>query len=284
MPYFKIRHNLSVIEEVILMEDRILIPKLLRKEILSRIHVSHMGIQRTQNLAKETVYWPNINTDIFNLVSNCEICLKFQNSQSKYEMMSHDIIDIPWFKLGCNLFEYGGKTYLLIVDYFSKYFEVSLLNTGYSSSQVIVSLKSIFARHGIPQYLISDNGPPFNSKEFKNFCSSWGIIHNTSSPYMPRSNGLAERSIQIMKNILKKSSETNDDPYLSLLHYRTTPKGKLPSPSEVLMSRKLRTNLPILTSKLEPLLINKQEYIRDLNNFTYKSTDRFKKLRRKIKT
>lgn len=185
MSYFKNRQSLSIIDNIILMEDRILIPKSLRKDILNRIHASHMGVQRSQSLARETVFWPNINTDIFNRISSCAICLKYQNLQTRNEMLSHDVIDISWFKLGCDLFEHNGKTYLLVVDYFSKYLEVALLSSGYNSLQVITSLKSIFARHGIPQHLISDNGPPFNWNEFKIFCSKWGISHNTSSPYLP---------------------------------------------------------------------------------------------------
>lgn len=123
--------------------------------------------------------------------------------------MPHEIIDLPWYKVGCDLFEFQSKTYVLVVDNYSKYLEIELLSNGYSSPQVITKLKSIFARHGIPSLFISDNGPPFNSREFSLFCREWAIEHKTSSPYLARSNGLAERTIQTVKKLLLKAHESN---------------------------------------------------------------------------
>lgn len=152
---------------------------------------------------------------------------------------------------------------------------------------MITQLKSIFSRHGIPEQLISDNGPPFNSESLKNFCSDWEIEHVTSSPYFPRSNGLAERSIRTVKSLLKKCHETKSDPYIALLQYRTTPKGSLESPSELLMSRKLRTKLPILKKNLKPKLINyrrhrrlKKEKQEKLKTYYNKRTKNLKPLKK----
>ena len=121
--------------------------------------------------------------------------------------------------------------------------------SGESSANVIKHLKSIFARHGIPQEMVTDNGPQYSSREFSKFAETYGFIHTTSSPKFPQSNGEAERGVQTIKNLLKKS----DDPYLALLIYRSTPLSNSNySPAELLMSRKLRTNLPILNSDLKP--------------------------------
>lgn len=132
--------------------------------------------------------------------------------------------------------------------------EVELLNTGFSNQFVVGKLKSIFARHGIPTIIISDNGPPFSSNDFAKFCSDWGIDHQTSSPYLPRSNGLAERSIQTIKKMFRKCRETGTDYFTSLLHYRTTRKNDMASPAELLMSRVLRTKLPSMSKTLKPRL------------------------------
>lgn len=277
MPYFKIKDEIHIIDDILLKNNQVLIPTKLRKTILNSIHESHMGIQRCQTLARQSVYWPNMYNDIFIMISNCEICMKHRNSKTKQEMISHDVYDIPWFKLGCDIFEFNKKQYLLVVDYFSKFIEIELLNSGYASSQIILKFKSIFARHGIPQILISDNGPPFNSNELKMFCSNWGIDHKTSSPYMPRSNGLAERSIQTIKNILYKCQDSGSDPYMSLLLYRTTPKGNLPSPSELLFSRKLRTKLPNLSENFQPKLIDYENYKKQVNSKIQNSSENFNK-------
>ena len=105
-----------------------------------------------------------------------------------------------------------------------------------------------FSRHGIPETLVSDNGPQYSSELFVKFAAEYNFVHVTSSPHYPRSNGHAERSVQTIKNILRKAN----DPLLAMLIYRSTP---LPwcklSPAELLMGRKLRTNLPILPDQLK---------------------------------
>ncbi|XP_073967449.1 uncharacterized protein [Choristoneura fumiferana] len=129
-----------------------------------------------------------------------------------------------------------------------------------NAKSLINVLKPIFSRHGIPVILQSDNGPPFNSVEFRQFLQEWGIQHTTSSPHLPRSNGLAESGVKIIKRILMKCDESGSDPHLALLQYRITPRSNLPSPSQLLMSRSLRTQMPVVLEHLRPKLENKQEY------------------------
>ena len=91
-----------------------------------------------------------------------------------------------------------GADYLLIVDYYSRFIEFCRLpNT--SSSMVIIHTKSNFARHGIPKSVRSDNGPQFSAMEYSKFAEEWSFAHITSNPYHPQSNGLAEKSVQIIK-------------------------------------------------------------------------------------
>ena len=82
---------------------------------------------------------------------------------------------------------------------------------------MIIHTKSIFARHGIPKSVRSDNGPQFSAMEYSKFAEEWGFAHITSSPYHPQSNGLAEKSVQIIKQMLNKSKRDGQDSYLSLL-------------------------------------------------------------------
>jgi len=107
-----------------------------------------------------------------------------------------------WQKLGIDLFHHNDKTYLLVVDYYSKF-------KGSHAKLVITQLKSIFAQFGTPMEIISYNGPPFNTQEFKLFGMDWGINIVTSSPNYLQSNVLAERCVQIVKKLLKKASDTN---------------------------------------------------------------------------
>lgn len=93
--------------------------------------------------------------------------------------------------MGADLFQFDKSHYLVVVDYFSRYFEVAKL-TSTTSEAVIEHFKSIFARHGIPEVVRSDNGPQFVSGYFQKFSRTWGFSHITSSPRFPQSNGEAE--------------------------------------------------------------------------------------------
>ena len=146
-------------------------------------------------------------------------------------------------KLGADLFNLNGREYLLVIDYYSNYPEVALLEE-ISSKAVINKLKSIFSRHGIPSKLITDNGRQFISSEFKSFTDYYNINHSTSSPTLARSNGKAEKGVGIVKKLLKKAAEKGEDQYLAMLNYRAAPLDCGYSPAELLMNRRLRTRLP----------------------------------------
>ncbi|CAB4042363.1 Transposon Ty3-I Gag-Pol poly [Paramuricea clavata] len=178
------------------------------------------------------------------MTTTCSTCLQYSKQQSKEPLHPHNVPSFPWQKVGTDLLEYKGAQYLLVADYYSKYPILRKLN-GTTSNAVINQLKSIFAEYGIPETLVSDNGPQYSSREFSTFCSHWGIGHSTSSPLYPRSNGFVERMVQTVKNLLCKSEAAGEDPYLALLTYRTTPvDNNLPSPAKLLNQREYRTLLP----------------------------------------
>jgi transposase InsO family protein len=164
-----------------------------------------------------------------------------------------------WQKLGTDIFEYKSKSYLVIVDYYSKFLEISLLKDK-SSQAVITSMKSVFARHGIPDEVVADN-MPFSSKECLQFAQEWGFKISTSSPHYPQSNGMSERTIQTIKNLLRKADDEGNDPYIALLEYRNTPiTGMQEWPAQLIMSRMLKSKLPTTTALLQPKV---QENVRE---------------------
>ncbi|KAK0144843.1 hypothetical protein N1851_016584 [Merluccius polli] len=135
------------------------------------------------------------------------------------------------------------KNHIVVTDYYSNYPEAATLQST-TSRAVIAFLKTVFARHGVPNELFSDNGPQFSSCEFEAFAKEWGFNHHTSSPNYPRSNGLAESSVKI-KGIMKKADDGNEDFHKSLLIYRSAPLQNGRSPAQMLMGRRIRTNLPM---------------------------------------
>ena len=133
-----------------------------------------------------------------------------------------------------------------------------------------------FARHGIPDIVVSDNGPQYSSHEFRKFAQTWQFNHVTSSPTYPQSNGMAERTIQTVKQILKKAIKNGDDPYLSLLEFRNTPiDDNLGSPCQLLMNRRTKSLLPTSSALLEPEVQgNVQKKLEDKKNVQKKYYDR----------
>lgn len=161
------------------------------------------------------------------------------------------INDRPWQVVGTDLFTWDSQDFIIIVDYYSLFFELERLHSC-TSSAVIMKLKAAMAWHGIPESVISDNGPCYSSGEFCRFAEEWGFTHNTTSPHYPQANGLSEKTVQTAKRILDKAKAEKKDPYVSLLEYRNSPGDNLKSPAQLLMSRRLRSILPATLKHLQP--------------------------------
>jgi len=114
------------------------------------------------------------------LVNHCPVCRKFRRNHVE-PMIASELPDYPWRKVASDQLCWEGKTYLLVVDYYSRYIEVSQL-TCTTSQSIIANLKTIFSHFGIPEKLITDNGPNYASQDFVNFAKNSGFTHVTSSP------------------------------------------------------------------------------------------------------
>ena len=147
--------------------------------------------------------------------------------------------------LGTDLFHFEGADYLIIADYYSKFPFIRKLRVNASSSDVINATQEIFAEHGVPERVISDNGPHFASSAYRAFAEKWGFTHTTSSPHFPQSNGFIECTIQTVKRTMKKAKSSGQNVNMALLCLRTTPIDEIPSPAELLCRRKFKSNLPI---------------------------------------
>ena len=181
--------------------------------------------------------------------------MKHQKSQHREPMMPHDIPDGRWQKIAMDIMTYHGHDFLVVVDYYSKYPEFSQLPDK-TAKTIITHTKCICARHGIPKEIVSNN-MSFGSREFKDFAREWGIKTTTSSPSYAQSSGQAERFVQTLKGLFKKADEDGRDPYLALLEYRNTPiSGLQYTPSQMLLSRLLRSKLPTKQTLLQPKVVD----------------------------
>lgn len=244
--YHCVAAQLSIANGLLLRGNRLIVPPPLRKTLLDKLHTGHQGITKCRERARQSVWWPGLSTQLDELVLNCPECVKSQR-QRPQPLTPTQLPQLPWQKVATDLFEWKQSTYLLVVDYYSRYIEIALLK-GTTTSDIVTHMKSIFARHGIPETVISDNGPQYASREFAEFAKTYEFKHCTSSPYFPQGNGEAERAVGTIKSLLGK----NGDPYKALLAYRATPLQVGYSPAELLMGRILRTTVPTTRSQREP--------------------------------
>ena len=236
--YWDFRDELSTDDGMLLKGPRLIIPGELQEEYLSRLHKGHFSARKVQENAKQHMYWTGIDADIEDYTKRCQECIK-RSQVAKEPLQPHDIPEGPWRKLGIDYFTFDGNSYVLICDYFSKFPFLYRAKTSFWSLRD--RLIDLFSIEGYPDEIVSDNGPPFQSKEFAKFLSGLGIKHTTSSPGYPHSNGFIERHIQTVKNMLSKSSNTRSFQEV-LADLRTTCIGTgLPSPAEILHGRNLTT-------------------------------------------
>ena len=181
------------------------------------------------------------------MVERCNQCLLNSNSQQAELLHPHSVSVRAWQRVAADIGTLRGKHFLIIADYYSGYPEVVSLSTT-SSRAVITATKSVLARHGVPDILVVDKGPLFSSSEFIEFAKDWHFRHITSSPPYPRANGLAEVTVETMKATLKKADQ---DFHKGLLACRSTPLQIGFYPARMLMSRRLKTTLPINPQQLE---------------------------------
>lgn len=244
---FKERHHFSCSNGILLFCGRIVIPSVLRQPMLARIHEGHQGVKKCVDRARMCVWWPSIVKDIERCVSACAFCNQHKPSQRREPLMPTSLPERPWQRVSADFCDFEGKKYLVVCDSFSRWIEI--LNVSSTDTKSIVDkFKSIFVRYGNPDFLFTDNGPPYSSQAFSEFMRSIACTHTTSSPHFAQSNGSAERAVATAKRILAQP-----DVFSALLAYRSTPHSATgETPAKMLMGREIRTSLPSLPSMLNP--------------------------------
>lgn len=196
--------------------ERLIIPQQMRQRIKERLHSSHIGINGCLRRACEPIFWPCMSAELRQYISQCETCSKYESKKQKETLMSHEITECPWQKIGTDLYTIDGNDYLIVVDYSSNFWEIDhLIDT--KASTVITKLKCHFARKGVPEVVISDNSPQFAREQFTILANQWGFEHRPGSPGHQQTNRKAEAAIKQAKHLLTKAKETKGDLHLALL-------------------------------------------------------------------
>ena len=207
--YWTFRDELTTEDGIILKGKRIVIPTKKYEAVLKLIHEGHLGPNKCKLHEIETVYWPGLNDQLKKLILNCELCLKYSQSKCKQKptmSLGQEIPLHPWTKLATDLFHFEGASYLLIVDYTSRFLVVCKLSSM-TGQHVANQCKEIFSEYGWPETLISDNGPCYTVDTFTSEMNAYNVNHITSSPHYPQSKGFTEKYVQIVKSLFYKAKE-----------------------------------------------------------------------------
>ena len=250
LPYFRKREELTVHDGCLLWGVRVIVPDKLRRRVLEELHEGHVGVVKMKGLSRSYAWWPGIDSEIENTCKLCSSCQLTQNSPPSALPHRWEVPEKPWNRIHI---DYAGPflnhMYLVVVDAYTKWLEVKIMSST-TSTKTIEALREIFATHGLPAQLVSDNGPQFSSEEFISFLKANGIQELKSAPYHPKTNGLAERFVRTLKEALtadKSSRSIQHKVNNFLLQYRNCPHATTGnSPAIMLMGQSLRSRLDLM--------------------------------------
>ena len=245
-PYFTKQSELSVEDGSVLWGARVVVAPRGRSKIPTELHEAHPGKSCMKVLARSYVWWPGMDQEIVKKVKGCNKCQSNQSAPTEAPLHPWEWPGSPWSRIHIDYAgPYKGEMFLVVMDAYSKWLDVHHMKS-ITSTATIEKLREMFATHGLPATLISNNGSNFTSSEFQEFVKRNEIKHIKAAPYHPASNGLAERAVQIFKEGYEKMEGGSVQTKLSrfLLSYHTTPHSTTGvPPAELLMKRRLHTQL-----------------------------------------
>ena len=247
--------SVSTDHDVILKCNNIVIPKSLQEKVMAIAHEGHQGIVKTKQLLREKIWFPFMDSKVEDLIKCCIPCLSTTYTPKREPLNMTPLPNRPWSEVHADFAGPlpTGEYLLIVVDSYSRFPEVEIVNTT-SARATIPKLDSIFARHGVPDILVTDNGSPFNSHDFSVFASQLGFKHRKITPYWPKSNGVVERFVKTLKKNVETSGQNWRREMNSFLrNYRATPHCTTElSPAEALYNRQIKTKLPSLNNISKP--------------------------------
>lgn len=234
------------------MGERVVVPAELQPAVMRLLHQAHQGMVKMKAVARSFVWWPGLDNEIEEACRECRVCQLVQRAPPRATVIPWSPPDRPWSRIHVDFAgPVQGRTLLIVVCAYSKWIEVADTRGSMSAGTTIAVLRKLFACHGLPDVVVSDNGPCFKSAEFADFMRENLVQHHLTAPYHPASNGLAERAVQTVKSMLAKHPVSEWDCELPalLLTLHSTPSSSGLTPAEMMFNRRIRT----LLDKMHPL-------------------------------
>ena len=246
-------NQLSVSDDgIILRNHQIVVPKELRQKLVDIVHEGHLGIVKSKMLMRLKVWFPRLNEMVEARIGGCLACQACTpaNKKNMVPMQSEPVPNMVWHTVAGDFFgPLPSGHYLLVLICKTSGYPVVEVVSSTSSKTILPILDRVFSEFGIPKIFCSDNGPPFQSHDFKNFLEYLGIEHKRATPYWPRGNAKCER---FMKNIGKtlKIAQLEGKPWKQVLYqflrsYRAAPHVSTEtSPNKLMFGRNTSSRLP----------------------------------------
>ena len=251
--YKQVFRELSFVDGMLLKGDRIVIPDKLRPDILALAHEGHPGRVSMLQQVREDMWWPGMTVDLEEFVSTCSVgCGSSVARNTPPPMTVRETPEKPWQHCAADYKgPIGGKYYFhVLIDLYSRWPEVDMTKST-SMEKLYPVLDRSFGVHGVPESITHDNGPPYNSREWKRYGKECGFKIKPCSPEHPEGNGVAERFMATLVKVTHAAMAEGKDPRIEvqrrLLNYRNTihpSHGK--TPASLMMNRKIRTKLPAI--------------------------------------
>ena len=258
-PYWNVRNDLLISDDgFVLKGTRLLIPKSLRQSVLIALHAGHRGIEGSKARARLIVYWPQIDNDIENSCRSCQECERDRPSNPRQPLKHLPLPRYAFQFISADWFDLNSDKFLVLVDWYSGYFEVKGPVHNPDANTVIGYLREWFVNNAVCDYFWSDGGPPFGSAEMRDFFSRWGVKWTPSSPWFPQGNSMAESAVKWAKNLLRKcwkrkgqSLRMNEEWVKGILQWKNTPhKSTGLSPAMMLYGHSVQDAVPCHKSAL----------------------------------
>ncbi|KAJ1129921.1 hypothetical protein NDU88_008281 [Pleurodeles waltl] len=159
-PYWKIKNDITIVDEVFLRGETLIAPMSVRGRLVALAHEGHVGMTGTKQKLRERYWWPAMDRDVDIFVSQCSVCDKADKTMSAHHcpMLSVELPEGPWIKIGIdfigpmNGLPLNMRYAIVIIDYFSKWIEVKFVSHP-TTSEVTTFLQEVFCKEGFPRQL-----------------------------------------------------------------------------------------------------------------------------------
>ncbi|XP_055623470.1 uncharacterized protein K02A2.6-like [Toxorhynchites rutilus septentrionalis] len=252
--FHTLENDLSTRDGVVAKTGCVVIPEQLRNKALEVAHTGHPSAAKMKTILRQRVWWPGMSTDAEKWVGTCATCAVNGRPEKPTPMRRTFAPKGVWETIALDFngpyVQFGGISILAVVDYRSRFLIAKpVKSTSFNHTKPI--LEMIFEREGLPSNIKTDNGPPFNGNEYKNYCSERGINAIFSTPLFPQQNGLVEGYMKVINKAMSTAyaNKTNFVEELRAAvdaHNAAAHRVTKIAPEEVLTGRKIKRGLPLL--------------------------------------